>query len=100
MAQGTVKPNKSGAATGRRPSALGPKKGARTIAPKRQVLVRNAKMTKVGFPYFLSFLWILPRGDEWALTAVETLRWFNIDDGTYAWFEGRTSGAVERRQEK
>ncbi|RDL37533.1 Uncharacterized protein BP5553_04966 [Venustampulla echinocandica] len=46
MAQGTVKLRKSTASTGRRPSALGPKKGARTIAPKRQVLVRNAKMTK------------------------------------------------------
>ncbi|TVY48652.1 UPF0390 protein [Lachnellula occidentalis] len=49
MAQGTVK-GKSTAPTakssGRRQTALGPKKGARTIAPRKQVLVRNAKMTK------------------------------------------------------
>ncbi|KAH8596414.1 hypothetical protein B0O99DRAFT_593732 [Bisporella sp. PMI_857] len=50
MAQGTVKPKKLTTATAkssaRRPTALGPKKGARTIAPRKQVLVRNAKMTK------------------------------------------------------
>jgi len=54
MAQGAIKSKKSTAPTakssGRRQAALGPKKGARTIAPKKQVLVRNAKMTKVGDP--------------------------------------------------
>ncbi|TVY92414.1 UPF0390 protein [Lachnellula willkommii] len=49
MAQGAIK-GKSTAPTakssGRRQTALGPKKGARTIAPRKQVLVRNAKMTK------------------------------------------------------
>ncbi|TVY29631.1 UPF0390 protein [Lachnellula hyalina] len=51
MAQGAIK-GKSTAptakSTGRRQTALGPKKGARTIAPRKQVLVRNAKMTKMG----------------------------------------------------
>ena len=58
MAQGTLKSKKLTTATakssGRRPNALGPKKGARTIAPRKQVLVRNKGMTKVDFffPFF------------------------------------------------
>lgn len=51
MAQGTLKSKKLTTATAksstRRPGVLGPKKGSRTIAPRNQVLVRNAKMTKV-----------------------------------------------------
>lgn len=50
MAQGTIKAQKltsATAKTARRQTVLGPKKGARTIAPKRQVLVKNAKLTKV-----------------------------------------------------
>ena len=51
MAQGTIKPKKPSSATakssGRRQAVLGPKKGARTIAPRRQVLVKNQKMIKV-----------------------------------------------------
>jgi hypothetical protein len=63
MAQGAIKSKKSTAPTakssGRRQTALGPKKGARTIAPKKQVLVRNAKMTKVPDPsLFLDKTWI------------------------------------------
>ncbi|EKD14443.1 uncharacterized protein L3040_005725 [Drepanopeziza brunnea f. sp. 'multigermtubi'] len=50
MVQGTLKSKKLTTATaresGRRQAVLGPKRGARTIAPKKQVLVRNAKMTK------------------------------------------------------
>lgn len=49
MAQGTIKSKKLTTATAktpRRATVLGPKKGARTIAPRKQVLVRNAKMTK------------------------------------------------------
>ncbi|KAH6674230.1 hypothetical protein B0J14DRAFT_665904 [Halenospora varia] len=50
MAQGGIKSKKNTAptakSTGRRQTVLGPKKGARTIAPRKQVLVRNAKMTK------------------------------------------------------
>ncbi|KAK2625171.1 hypothetical protein QTJ16_005540 [Diplocarpon rosae] len=50
MAQGTLKSKKLTTATAkassRRPGVLGPKKGARSIAPRNQVLVRNAKMTK------------------------------------------------------
>ncbi|CAL3967591.1 hypothetical protein PZA11_003848 [Diplocarpon coronariae] len=50
MAQGTLKSKKLTTATAkvsdRRPGVLGPKKGARSIAPRKQVLVRNAKMTK------------------------------------------------------
>jgi hypothetical protein len=52
MAQGTIKAgSKSSAPTvkgsGGRKTVLGPKKGARTIAPRKVGLVRNAKMTKV-----------------------------------------------------
>lgn len=51
MAQGTLKSKKlstaTAKATARRPSVLGPKKGARAIAPRNKVLVKNAKMTKV-----------------------------------------------------
>lgn len=49
MAQGTLKSKKLTTATAkssRRPNALGPKKGARTIAPRKQVLVRNKGMVK------------------------------------------------------
>lgn len=50
MAQGTIKAKKLSASTkGRKPTGVAPKKGARTIAPKRAVLVKNAKMTKVCF---------------------------------------------------
>ncbi|MCJ1388713.1 hypothetical protein MMC18_001562 [Xylographa bjoerkii] len=45
MAQGTVKKSKAATAS-RRPSVLGPKKGARTIAPKRASLVKQKKITK------------------------------------------------------
>jgi hypothetical protein len=48
MAQGAIKAKKpSNSIRGKKPSVLGPKKGARTIAPKKAVLVKNAKMTKV-----------------------------------------------------
>jgi len=48
MAQGAIKSKKlSIASKGKKPTVLGPKKGARTIAPKKAVLVKNAKMTKV-----------------------------------------------------
>jgi hypothetical protein len=51
MAQGTIKSKKLTTATakssGRRQTVLGPKKGARSIAPRKQVLVRNKGMTKV-----------------------------------------------------
>jgi len=51
MAQGTIKSKKLTTATakssGRRATVLGPKKGARSIAPRKQVLVRNKGMTKV-----------------------------------------------------
>ncbi|KAL3424550.1 hypothetical protein PVAG01_03831 [Phlyctema vagabunda] len=50
MAQGTIKSKKLSTATAkssnRTTSVLGPKKGLRTIAPRKTVLVRNAKMTK------------------------------------------------------
>jgi hypothetical protein len=45
MAQGTIKIKKGVAP--KRSNVLGPKKGARTIAPKRTLLVKNAKMAKV-----------------------------------------------------
>lgn len=51
MAQGTIKSKKLTTAAAksstRRPNVLGPKKGARSIAPRKQVLVRNKGMTKV-----------------------------------------------------
>ncbi|KAI1000148.1 hypothetical protein K3495_g8052 [Podosphaera aphanis] len=47
MVQGSIK-RKTAKATliSRRSNVLGPKKGARTIAPRRQALVRQDKMTK------------------------------------------------------
>jgi len=48
MAQGTVKPKKGSAPIATRGKATqGPKKGARVVAPKKSVLVRSAKITKV-----------------------------------------------------
>ena len=49
MAQGAIKskPTAGTTKTSRRQNILGPKKGARTIAPRKQALVKNAKMTKV-----------------------------------------------------
>lgn len=48
MAQGAIKSKKlSTASKGKKPTVLGPKKGARAIAPRKAVLVKNAKMTKV-----------------------------------------------------
>jgi len=50
MAQGTLKSKKLTTATAksstRRSTVLGPKKGQRTIAPKKNVLVRNQGMIK------------------------------------------------------
>jgi len=57
MAQGTLKSKKlttATAKTSRKPTVLGPKKGARTIAPRKQVLVRNKGMVKVFTPFFSS----------------------------------------------
>jgi len=55
MAQGTIKSKKLTTATARssggRHTVLGPTKGKRTIAPRKQVLVRNAGMTKVRLRY-------------------------------------------------
>ncbi|EEH34719.2 hypothetical protein PAAG_05765 [Paracoccidioides lutzii Pb01] len=44
MAQGEIK--KSKPATSKKSNALGPKKGARVIAPKKANLIRQKKMTK------------------------------------------------------
>ena len=53
MAQGDIKTKKhstpTGKSSGGRHGVLGPKKGARTIAPKKQVLVKKQKMLKVVF---------------------------------------------------
>lgn len=50
MAQGAIKAKKpSASAKSRKPAVLGPKKGSRMIAPKKAVLVKNAKITKVGY---------------------------------------------------
>ncbi|KAG9237577.1 hypothetical protein BJ875DRAFT_453500 [Amylocarpus encephaloides] len=51
MAQGTIKPNKKSTAptaksSSRRPNVLAPKKGARSIAPRKAGLVKNMKMMK------------------------------------------------------
>ncbi|KAL2012996.1 hypothetical protein VTN00DRAFT_521 [Thermoascus crustaceus] len=45
MAQGEIK-KKPAASSSKRPTALGPKRGARQIAPKKPALVKQAKMTK------------------------------------------------------
>ncbi|KAI9821080.1 MAG: hypothetical protein M1827_003814 [Pycnora praestabilis] len=46
MAQGTIKKSKTTPTTSKRSNVLGPKKGARTIAPKKRELVRQKKVTK------------------------------------------------------
>lgn len=48
MAQGIVKskPAKAISASSRRSTGLGPKKGARTIVPRKATLVRQKKLTK------------------------------------------------------
>ncbi|KKZ60106.1 hypothetical protein EMCG_00797 [[Emmonsia] crescens] len=45
MAQGELKKSKPAAAA-KKSNALGPKKGARVIAPKKANLIRHKKMTK------------------------------------------------------
>jgi hypothetical protein len=49
MAQGMIKTKKpaTAKASGGRNTVLGPKKGARSIAPRKQVLVKKQKMIKV-----------------------------------------------------
>ncbi|ODH45238.1 hypothetical protein ACO22_00234 [Paracoccidioides brasiliensis] len=49
MAQGEIKKLKP--ATSKKSNALGPKKGARVIAPKKANLIRQKKMTKVGINF-------------------------------------------------
>ncbi|KAL2871066.1 DUF2462 domain-containing protein [Aspergillus lucknowensis] len=46
MAQGPLKKAKASTASSKRPSTLGPKKGNRTIAPKKASLIKQQKMTK------------------------------------------------------
>ncbi|KAL3478781.1 hypothetical protein BJX99DRAFT_223877 [Aspergillus californicus] len=46
MVQGSMKKAKASTASTRRPSTLGPKKGPRTIAPKKTALVKQKKMIK------------------------------------------------------
>ncbi|KAL2848072.1 hypothetical protein BJY01DRAFT_246534 [Aspergillus pseudoustus] len=46
MTQGALKKAKASTASSKRPSALGPKKGNRTIAPKKASLIKQQKMTK------------------------------------------------------
>ncbi|GLI77437.1 hypothetical protein F1880_005129 [Penicillium rolfsii] len=48
MAQGLLKKSKPATATAKRPSQAAPKmkRGPRQIAPKKQALIRQAKMTK------------------------------------------------------
>lgn len=56
MAQGTIKSRKtttaSSSSSSRKPSALGPKKGQRAIAPKKKKLVEQRKITKVCYFIF------------------------------------------------
>lgn len=58
MAQGAIKAKKAGnaKASGGRSTVLGPKKGARTIAPRKQVLVKKQKMIKVRPPLCILYL--------------------------------------------
>jgi hypothetical protein len=69
MAQGAIKTKKPSAATGKssggRHGVLGPKKGARTIAPKKQVLVKKQKMLKVRI---LSYFFVLSSGEYMGLS--------------------------------
>jgi len=71
MAQGTLKSKKLTTATAksstRRPNVLGPKKGARSIAPRKQVLVRNAKMTKVNLSLSLSLFFLYVGAWNWGV---------------------------------
>jgi hypothetical protein len=79
MAQGTIKSTTLSTATAkssnRRQAVLGPKKGARTIAPRKQVLVRNAKMTKV-CPLPFRFPILIASLSFWAETV--SLKWKKI----------------------
>ncbi|KAI9758595.1 MAG: hypothetical protein M4579_002971 [Chaenotheca gracillima] len=45
MAQGIVKKSNASKATGRKSTSLGPKKGARTIAPKKSSLKHTSGLT-------------------------------------------------------
>jgi hypothetical protein len=63
MAQGTIKKSKPTPTSTRRPTILGPKKGARAIAPRKAVLVKQKKLTKVFLPPpFPLFLYLRPKG--------------------------------------
>ena len=53
MTQGAIKSQKLSTVRNKKISVLGPKKGARTIAPKKTKLVKNAKMTKVRIITFI-----------------------------------------------
>ncbi|WEW58885.1 hypothetical protein PRK78_004353 [Emydomyces testavorans] len=46
MAQGTIKKSKAASSSTKRPSALGPRKGSRVIAPKKAALIKQKKLTK------------------------------------------------------
>jgi hypothetical protein len=93
MAQGAIKSRKlSAASKGKKPTVLGPKKGARTIAPKKAVLVKNAKMTKAWQE--------LEFGTTFKLTPIEIFSRSHGHDRTDARSEGRTSRTVEGWKEK
>lgn len=108
MAQGTIKSSKLSSATAknssRRQAVLGPKKGARTIAPRKQVLVRNKGMVKVlSFALFhikLPFWYSFGEGANTNSGATETLRGPNSDDGTNSGCESRAFGVIEGREEE
>ncbi|KAA8648596.1 hypothetical protein EYZ11_011418 [Aspergillus tanneri] len=46
MVQGSLKKAKANTASTKRPSALGPKRGPRAIAPKKASLIKQQKITK------------------------------------------------------
>ncbi|KAE8318975.1 hypothetical protein BDV41DRAFT_520570 [Aspergillus transmontanensis] len=61
MVQGSLKKK---AGTGpKRPRALGPKPGPRQIAPKKQSLIKQQKMTKVCLSFFGFFSLVVGDGE-------------------------------------
>jgi hypothetical protein len=70
-----------------RPAALGPKRGARIIAPKKQKLIAQKKLLKASFGH--SFLDISTQ--SWLILFVEAHSWTHCTHGEEFGGKGRTS---------
>lgn len=97
MAQGTLKSKKLTTATARTTRAAKTgiaKKGLRTVAPKNALLVRNAKMTKVGFSVYFCDLdgleWVVDGLGMCEVSYCVVEEWRMVDGlgGDGEWMEG------------